>query len=125
MYSTLGSSRLPVICVESRSRRSLALPLLAAPCVAGFAGLLAGAALVVFAGLVAGAGVAAGAEVLTPGSRSAPGAAGCCAIAAAANRNTAGISRLFTINLLVADSPVQSRRARPARPACQAPCCAT
>ena len=36
MYSTLGSSRLPVICVDSRSRRSLALLLLAA----GFAAAL-------------------------------------------------------------------------------------
>src|SRR5215831_5040456 len=129
MYSTLGSSRLPVICVESRSRRSLALPLpLAWAVAAGLApGLLGAAAAgdglaaagVADAGVVARGctGADAGAEVLTPGSRSAPGWAGCCASAVAPDDSSATIdaarmaSSLFTVNLL------EARRAPLPRPA--------
>src|SRR5688572_33230011 len=92
MYNTFGSSRLPVICVDSRSRRSLALPLLVAAGEPGLlaaagrgvpaGGLAAGAVPVGVAGTLAGAGavVAPCAEVFTPGSSesrcSAGGAAG-------------------------------------------------
>src|SRR6185295_559821 len=75
MYSTLGNSRLPVICVDSRSRRSLALPfwpgLLGAAAVvaAGFAVVGFAAAAAAGALLSGGAaGCVAGAEVFTPGS---------------------------------------------------------
>src|SRR5262245_6296427 len=98
MYRTLGSSRLPVICVESRSRRSLALPRAAGLA----AGLLAAAGAVragvpvapvdcgVDAGVVSRGvtGVADGAEVFTPGSRSA-GDFGSWAMAAAASNSRA------------------------------------
>src|SRR5689334_19843119 len=107
MYSTFGSSRLPVICDDSRSRRSFALPFLvgsAAPGLlaavvaptAGVAGLTPAATGLLGAGLAAGAagtgcGAAEGAEVLTPGSMSAAPAfeaalgGGVWATAAAAN----------------------------------------
>src|SRR6186713_1681668 len=110
MYSTLGSSRLPVICVDSRSRRSLALLLLAA---AGFAAGLLAAPAPGAAGLGAGfaaAGVAVwtGAEVFTPGSIESCGTGGVCAgvcggvcaMAAPANNNSAQKSSLFIMRLL-------------------------
>src|SRR5262245_15823743 len=112
MYSTLGSSRLPVIWVDSRSRRSLALPFFVAP---GATGLLAAAAGLVpgpdgrAAGCCAGVEVATGvcgaddgAEVFTPGSMSAPAwfgldwaGGGVCATAAAANNSNATTMSLF------------------------------
>src|SRR5262245_55568964 len=100
MYSTLGSSLLPVICVDSRSRRSLALPLgfawapaAAGLLAAGLAGVDAGFAAGVAA---AGGGALPGAEVFTPGSIESLGLAGggVWATAATANNSIAPISSL-------------------------------
>src|SRR5690349_17365075 len=109
MYSTFGSSRLPVICEVSSSRRSLALPL-AAVCVAGLAALLAApllaaaAGLAVVAGFVVRAGAGgceAGAEVSTPGSIvSAALGVGVCAFASPATARANNMLVRFDVRFM-------------------------
>src|SRR5688572_24810294 len=130
MYRTLGNSLFPVICVASRSRRSLAVLLRAA---AGAVGLLAAGleALAVLPG-AAGVGVPVGeaggadegAEVFTPGSmasRDSAGSGASCggawASAAADNSSNAQSSSLVMFSLLVAVTPGRPRHRAPALPA--------